>query len=813
MRKKGQIKKEQKETAAVPSGRKRHAKKKKVMIAATALGAAAVAGIFIVLTGRSGKAAVALGITVNEVAAEAGDISNTVVGTGNLEAGGASALNIPSGLVIEDVLVESGDQVSAGDALATVSEASVLGAMEEVQSAISELDEQIQENLESTAEVTVTAGVSGRVKVIYGSAGADAGDCMVGNGAIMALSADGKMAVTTDNGAGAAKGDAVTVSQADGTTWNGTVESVSGQSCVTVFSDEGAGDNETVTVTASDGAVLGSGLTYIHQKIDVTVTGGTISEISVSENEEVEAGDTLMVLESDARTVKGRELSAEREALVATLQELLTISKTCTITAAVDGTVSSVNISGSGISGSQSGSSQAVVASFASSYTGSAQAGTARLTSVSGTELPQPGEEDAGTQLRLAVKSAGTGTADILALPAPEKGKTPVAGIQAEDGSYSGTVVWSPDDTEFQAATVYTAEIELTAAEGYYFGADSILSVEIGVISGITVSEDKNSLSFRISFPETETEQQTPEDSGDHQSQQGGSGTEQSSEKGSSGNGGGTENGGVFDNSGTGNGSVSGDAGAVNMNAVNTYNTGAAVQGEASSATATESGGSGTVSGSGSGSSDDSTDITAFTIASGDEMILSVNVDELDINSISEDQEAEVTLDAIEGKSFAGTVTKVGASASASGGVAKYTVEITIPKDELMKEGMNASATIVIEKKENVVTIPVNALQERGNETFVYTEKDDEGNLSGEKTVTTGLSDGDIVEITEGLDAGDTVYYQKSGNTDSGSGNIGSFDFSQMPGEGDFGGGGFGGDMPDDMPDIMAGGQGMPFGK
>lgn len=813
MRKKGQIKKEQKETAAVPSGRKRHAKKKKVMIAATALGAAAVAGIFIVLTGRSGKAAVALGITVNEVAAEAGDISNTVVGTGNLEAGGASALNIPSGLVIEDVLVESGDQVSAGDALATVSEASVLGAMEKVQSAISELDEQIQENLESTAEVTVTAGVSGRVKVIYGSAGADAGDCMVGNGAIMALSADGKMAVTTDNGAGAAKGDAVTVSQADGTTWNGTVESVSGQSCVTVFSDEGAGDNETVTVTASDGAVLGSGLTYIHQKIDVTVMGGTISEISVSENEEVEAGDTLMVLESDARTVKGRELSAEREALVATLQELLTISKTCTITAAVDGTVSSVNISGSGISGSQSGSSQAVVASFASSYTGSAQAGTARLTSVSGTELPQPGEEDAGTQLRLAVKSAGTGTADILALPAPEKGKTPVSGIQAEDGSYSGTVVWSPDDTEFQAATVYTAEIELTAGEGYYFGADSILSVEIGVISGITVSEDKNSLSFRISFPETETEQQTPEDSGDHQSQQGGSGTEQSSEKGSSGNGGGTENGGVFDNSGTGNGSVSGDAGAVNMNAVNTYNTGAAVQGEASSATATESGGSGTVSGSGSGSSDDSTDIAAFTIASGDEMILSVNVDELDINSISEDQEAEVTLDAIEGKSFAGTVTKVGASASASGGVAKYTVEITIPKDELMKEGMNASATIVIEKKENVVTIPVNALQERGNETFVYTEKDDEGNLSGEKTVTTGLSDGDIVEITEGLDAGDTVYYQKSGNTDSGSGNIGSFDFSQMPGEGDFGGGGFGGDMPDDMPDIMAGGQGMPFGK
>ena len=63
-------------------------------------------------------------------------------------------------------------------------------------------------------------------------------------------------------------------------------------------------------------------------------------------------------------------------------------------------------------------------------------------------------------------------------------------------------------------------------------------------------------------------------------------------------------------------------------------------------------------------------------------MILSVSVDELDINSVSKDQEAEVTLDALEDSSFTGTVTKVGSSSQSSGnGVAKYTVEITIPKD------------------------------------------------------------------------------------------------------------------------------------
>ena len=192
-------------------------------------------------------------------------------------------------------------------------------------------------------------------------------------------------------------------------------------------------------------------------------------------------------------------------------------------------------------------------------------------------------------------------------------------------------------------------------------------------------------------------------------------------------------------------------------------------------------------------------------------MILSVSVDELDINSVAKDQEATITMDAIEDTSFTGTVTKVSSSASSSGnGVAKYTVQITIPKDEQMKSGMNASATIVIENRENVLTIPVNAIQEKGSQSFVYTSKDADGNLSGEVEVTTGLSDGDTVEITEGLSEGDTVYYIKTGNTSgSDSGLGGMFDKQSrdgMPedmGSGNFGGRGSSGDG---MPSGMSGG-------
>ena len=112
----------------------------------------------------------------------------------------------------------------------------------------------------------------------------------------------------------------------------------------------------------------------------------------------------------------------------------------------------------------------------------------------------------------------------------------------------------------------------------------------------------------------------------------------------------------------------------------------------------------------------------------------------------------------------------------------------------------------MIEKKENIITSPVNALQERGNEVFVYTEKDEEGNLSGEKSVSTGLSDGNIVEITEGLSEGDTIYYQKVGVDNATSENMklpggdmgfpgGNMDSSNM--EFPRGNGGMGGGSPE----------------
>lgn len=69
-----------------------------------------------------------------------GNISDTIIGTGNLELDEAQAVTIPSGLTVSEVYVESGDQVSAGTVLASVDKSSVLSAVKTVQEEIDELD-------------------------------------------------------------------------------------------------------------------------------------------------------------------------------------------------------------------------------------------------------------------------------------------------------------------------------------------------------------------------------------------------------------------------------------------------------------------------------------------------------------------------------------------------------------------------------------------------------------------------------------------------------------------------------------------------
>jgi len=77
-----------------------------------------------------------------------------------------------------------------------------------------------------------------------------------------------------------------------------------------------------------------------------------------------------------------------------------------------------------------------------------------------------------------------------------------------------------------------------------------------------------------------------------------------------------------------------------------------------------------------------------------------------------------------------------------------------------MLPGMTASVRIVLNCFENVLSIPVSALNEEAGKLVVYTSYDSETGVLGTPVeVAIGAADADNVQILTGLDAGSTFYY------------------------------------------------------
>ena len=132
--------------------RKKRFRRKKVIIAAGGvIIAAGVAGGVFLYTGKNKMPQMPQQKSSQATVAR-GEISNTIVGTGNLECDTAVSQKIPSGITVEEVNVESGDLVKKGQTLATVSHLSVLTAMADTQESIDSLEEQIENYEDGTDE-------------------------------------------------------------------------------------------------------------------------------------------------------------------------------------------------------------------------------------------------------------------------------------------------------------------------------------------------------------------------------------------------------------------------------------------------------------------------------------------------------------------------------------------------------------------------------------------------------------------------------------------------------------------------------------
>ena len=101
-----------------------------------------------------------------------------------------------------------------------------------------------------------------------------------------------------------------------------------------------------------------------------------------------------------------------------------------------------------------------------------------------------------------------------------------------------------------------------------------------------------------------------------------------------------------------------------------------------------------------------------------------IQIDEIDSGKVKVGQEANITVDAVQGKTFGGTVTSIGtilkqASFERPQKVNEIYVEIKDEDKKQLRPSMNVKAQIRVGQYSQVVVIPLSSIQERDGRSFV----------------------------------------------------------------------------------------------
>ncbi|HVR39912.1 MAG TPA: efflux RND transporter periplasmic adaptor subunit [Thermoanaerobaculia bacterium] len=175
-----------------------------------------------------------------------------------------------------------------------------------------------------------------------------------------------------------------------------------------------------------------------------------------------------------------------------------------------------------------------------------------------------------------------------------------------------------------------------------------------------------------------------------------------------------------------------------------------------------------------------------FSVADVSKMIVKAGVNEVDIGKIRVGMPAKVTLDAYPKVAFHGRIDRIAPAVRIDDKVRVFDVEVRLDaQGRELRSGMTANIEVVGERKDKVLTVPVEAVFQRDEGEVVYVKKaapkvaDAEATAEpkkdeakdGEKkedkdawmrqfdrrTVVTGLADNAHVQIVSGLKAGEEV--------------------------------------------------------
>ncbi len=135
-----------------------------------------------------------------------------------------------------------------------------------------------------------------------------------------------------------------------------------------------------------------------------------------------------------------------------------------------------------------------------------------------------------------------------------------------------------------------------------------------------------------------------------------------------------------------------------------------------------------------------------------------VQINEVDIAKISKGLRVEIRPDAFSDSIFTGkveTIANLAVNKERSSKIKVFPVEILLNEtDRNLLPGLTVSCRIIMDKVEDVLYIPLDALRMEGDRYFVYRKS---GNNYQKVEIGTGISNTDFVVVTDGLREGDEI--------------------------------------------------------
>ena len=158
---------------------------------------------------------------------------------------------------------------------------------------------------------------------------------------------------------------------------------------------------------------------------------------------------------------------------------------------------------------------------------------------------------------------------------------------------------------------------------------------------------------------------------------------------------------------------------------------------------------------------------TIAAIANMSDILFKGNIDEIDVGRLEVGMPVKITIGAMQDLSLDAVLEYISPKSVLDNNIVKFEVEVavTIPDGVFLRSGYSANASIVVDSRVGVVTIPESAINFKdGTPTVqVFTSANDANNQTfTEKTIEIGMSDGINIEVVSGLTLNDRVRGQGS---------------------------------------------------